>query len=81
MGCGRAAITEYFSIQTEISWTGGRVGSGGWPGACEGGSSREISDISTKSSSRIILATFEGRTAAGLLGPRPDRAGGGAAWS
>ena len=70
---------EYFSIQTEMSCTGGRAGSGGWPGTCEGGSSREISAISTKSSSRILLASFEGRTVTGLYGSRLDRAGGGTA--
>ena len=45
-----------------------------------GGSSNAISDISTKSRSRILLATFSGRTAAGLYGPRLDNAGTGTVW-
>ena len=66
----RAAITETFSIHTEMFWMGGRAG---WPGACGGGSSREISDISTKSNYRIFLATLGGSTTAGLQGPLLER--------
>ena len=43
---------------------------GGWPGVCGKASSMVISDISTNSSSRILLATLGGRTAAGVYGPR-----------
>ena len=66
------AITEYFSIYTDMSWMGGRAGSGGWPGVCIGGSSSDTSDISTYSRSRIFLAIFRGRMAAGLYGPRVE---------
>ena len=64
-------MTEYFSIHTDIFWIEGRACSGGWPGVGVGGSSREISDISTYSRSRIFFATLVGREAAGLYGPLP----------
>ena len=48
----------------------GGGGGGGWPGVDGGGSSREISDISTKSKSNISLATLGGRTTAGPLWSR-----------
>ena len=44
-------------------------GRGGWPGITGGGSSDEISFISTNSRSNIFLDTFAGRSAMGLKGP------------
>ena len=38
------------------------------PGVCAGRSSRDISEISTNSKSRLFFATLGGRTAAGLYG-------------
>ena len=44
-------------------------GRDGWPGITGGGSSDEISFISTNSRSNIFLDTFTGRSAMGLKGP------------
>ena len=71
----RAAITENFSIKTEMFWIGGRAGRGVVLGVWGGRSSREISDISTNSKSSILLLTLW--TAAGLYAPLQDRLGGG----
>jgi hypothetical protein len=44
-------------------------------GACCSSSEIEISDISTKSKSRIFFINFGGREAAGLYGPVAEMAG------
>ena len=63
-------MTRYFLIHTKMFWIEGCAGSSSWPGVCVGGLSRDISDISTYSRSRIFLG---GRMAAGLYGPRLER--------
>lgn len=62
-------MRENFSTQREISWTGCFGGSGGWPWAGGGGSSREISAISTNSNSNTFFATRVGSRATALNGP------------
>lgn len=51
---------------------GGQAGRGGWRGVEGGRLSREISDISKKSSLRVRFATLGCSTAAGLYGLLSD---------
>ena len=68
-----AAIRENRSNHWDISVIGSLAGGGGRPGACTRSGSIVISDISRKSSSRILLTILGGRDAAGLNGPFLDK--------
>ena len=68
-----AAIREKCSNHWDMSVIVSLAGGEGRPGACTRSGSIVISDISRKSSSRILLTILGGRDAAGLNGSFLDK--------